>query len=524
MVDAIRLRCPACGKALKLKGELAGKRVKCPGCQGTLSVPRPAESTADSHPARHEAAPKSTVDSPAAVRSKSQSTTESDADEEEQDSPASANDKPARDTFRLLKWVKERPEVMISLPVITMLLGAVIVFLSLAFADPRQVDVSYAAVAGVAGALVLVLLGWLAMSEWVNWKAEKSAAAEAAVWRAPALACAQKIDEWPLEISCRHCQRGITIEQDDAGEAVECGSCTGHTKVDEKVLTEAVEVRQRHTARRQLVDQYETENRIRLKSFLSGEPLDCFDVELLEQPEWAAWRYLPHGEEVAKAGNKRQWEETIREATAFLEGCKDHGFGYSWLGQAYRGLGEYGRARALLLQGVQKATSKYMLYVKLGEVEWDLKELDKAVRWWILSVVSQFRGSKGRDHSPFVYLACVAEGFGLTETQKALLRQADAINSGKIRLDDGPARLLINAARLPANADVGDLLQRLNWEYLQKLWIAGKDAATTERPDLSACKIPHCHGCEVDMEYAYSHAGKHIFRCPDCGLELDGDP
>lgn len=523
MVDAIRMRCPACGKALKLKGQLAGKRVKCPGCQGALSVPHPAESAEDGQPSRHEAVPKSPVDSPAAVKSKSQSATESDAVQEDQDSPGSSSHQPRRDALRLLTWFKERPEVLISLPVIALLLAAVIVFLSLAYADPRQFDATYAAVAGVAGALLLVLLGWLGMSEWVNWKAEKSAAAEAAVWRAPALAFAEKIDEWPLEISCRHCHRRITIEQDDAGEAVVCESCLGHTKVDEKVLTEAVEVRQRHTARRQLADQHEAENRNRLKSFLSGEPLACFDVELLEQPDWAAWRYLPHGTEVVEAGNKQQWEETIRLATEFLKGVFDHGFGYYWLGQAYRGLGEHGRARALLLQGVLKASSKYMLYVKLGEVAWDQHDLDQAARWWILSAVSQFRGSKGRDHSPFVYLSCVAEGFRQPEIQRALLRQADAINSGQIRLDEGPARQLINAARLPANADVGELLQQLNREFLQKLWIPGKEVAAMERPDLSACKIPHCHSCELDMEYAYSHAGKHTFRCPGCGLELDGD-
>jgi hypothetical protein len=35
----IRLDCPACGKKLKLKDKLAGKRVKCPQCGGELRVP-----------------------------------------------------------------------------------------------------------------------------------------------------------------------------------------------------------------------------------------------------------------------------------------------------------------------------------------------------------------------------------------------------------------------------------------------------------------------------------------------------
>ena len=37
---SIKLKC-ACGKALSIKDELAGRRVKCPGCQTLLRVPKP---------------------------------------------------------------------------------------------------------------------------------------------------------------------------------------------------------------------------------------------------------------------------------------------------------------------------------------------------------------------------------------------------------------------------------------------------------------------------------------------------
>src|SRR5947209_3761764 len=36
----IRFRCARCGKNLQVSDELAGKRVKCPGCGYPLSVPR----------------------------------------------------------------------------------------------------------------------------------------------------------------------------------------------------------------------------------------------------------------------------------------------------------------------------------------------------------------------------------------------------------------------------------------------------------------------------------------------------
>jgi hypothetical protein len=43
----IPLECGQCGRAMKVKDELAGKRVKCPGCQAVLTVPRPGPDAED---------------------------------------------------------------------------------------------------------------------------------------------------------------------------------------------------------------------------------------------------------------------------------------------------------------------------------------------------------------------------------------------------------------------------------------------------------------------------------------------
>src|SRR5262249_54564884 len=42
----ISCRCAGCGKDLKVKDELAGKMVKCPGCGKPVAVPAPVESPA----------------------------------------------------------------------------------------------------------------------------------------------------------------------------------------------------------------------------------------------------------------------------------------------------------------------------------------------------------------------------------------------------------------------------------------------------------------------------------------------
>jgi hypothetical protein len=51
----IRLPCPGCGKSLSVKEELAGKRVKCPGCAAIVNVPPMARLVTDNEPARSPA-------------------------------------------------------------------------------------------------------------------------------------------------------------------------------------------------------------------------------------------------------------------------------------------------------------------------------------------------------------------------------------------------------------------------------------------------------------------------------------
>ncbi len=50
--EALTLRCPGCGKTLRVKASLAGKKVQCPQCGETVSLP-PGEVSEASHPRPH---------------------------------------------------------------------------------------------------------------------------------------------------------------------------------------------------------------------------------------------------------------------------------------------------------------------------------------------------------------------------------------------------------------------------------------------------------------------------------------
>ena len=49
MPDFIQFACEHCGKKLKVKAELAGKKVKCPGCAQAARVPARMEEAAKTH-------------------------------------------------------------------------------------------------------------------------------------------------------------------------------------------------------------------------------------------------------------------------------------------------------------------------------------------------------------------------------------------------------------------------------------------------------------------------------------------
>src|SRR5438094_511236 len=75
----IQLTCDHCEKNLRLRDELAGRRIKCPGCGGTLTVPLLDEQGDDMPPPKKKE-PAFTPVKPAPARQISDDDDEDDAD------------------------------------------------------------------------------------------------------------------------------------------------------------------------------------------------------------------------------------------------------------------------------------------------------------------------------------------------------------------------------------------------------------------------------------------------------------
>src|SRR5206468_6783260 len=58
--DSLRVACPGCGKRLRVKAALKGKRLKCPGCSNLITVPveeQPESHHAPQQPESHNPPP-----------------------------------------------------------------------------------------------------------------------------------------------------------------------------------------------------------------------------------------------------------------------------------------------------------------------------------------------------------------------------------------------------------------------------------------------------------------------------------
>lgn len=247
---------------------------------------------------------------------------------------------------------------------------------------------------------------------------------------------------------------------------------------------------------------------------------DCFDPDFVEQKEICPWSQLPGAKELVRASNSQGWGEVQRLAASLIQSHAEHHFGFYWLGQARRGLGQLKQARECLLEGMDRAHSKYSLCLKLGEVEWDLGDLEEAVRWWIKSAVLQFRAHDLKEHAPFLYLSYVAEGCGQDDVCSALRHQVDHIQSGQIRLDAVTARRLIHDSKKNRSQDVRDVLTRLNREFLKK----AEQATEAAIADFPADQIPKCANCDCShrgsrMRFVCRHGEFYVFRCDGCGLD-----
>jgi hypothetical protein len=179
--------------------------------------------------------------------------------------------------------------------------------------------------------------------------------------------------------------------------------------------------------------------------------------------------------------NSGRNEVVCREAEALIGQFGDFSNLYAWWGAALLRMGSLDKARKVLKDGLERATEKFLLCNRLGEVEWKARELKAAVYWWAQGLHCQESLSEsgyGGEEGAYLYLHYVAEGLRLSECSKAFLMRVDSIRPGMIRLNAETANDLISLARSAETPSITQVLKKLVQYYI----IPQKKSATKADP------------------------------------------
>jgi hypothetical protein len=178
----------------------------------------------------------------------------------------------------------------------------------------------------------------------------------------------------------------------------------------------------------------------------------CFRFGFDELEEERDWHEMADVAEIPRLANSGDNVGALALIDEALTRYPDYGFLYSWRGHVQSKLDLREEERQSYLEGIQKSRSKASLCDYLGQWEFKAGRLAEAVEWWIKSCAIQLYVDRPEYASPFLRLAYIAEGLGLTACHSALLEQVDRIQN--IRLNAQGERECWALAASQGNASI----------------------------------------------------------------------
>ena len=196
---------------------------------------------------------------------------------------------------------------------------------------------------------------------------------------------------------------------------------------------------------------------------------DCLQQKYKELPETRSWDSDPAFKKVLNPLNSGDNIGACRAAESLIAQFRDFPNIYCWWGKALMRMGSLDEARKVLKDGLENAKQKYALCNRLGEVEWEARDLNSAVYWWAQGLHCQESLSEsnyGDSVDSYLYLYYVAEALGLAECSEAFLMRVDTIRPGMIRLNTEAANDLLSLARSGKNPSIEKVLKELVQRYI----------------------------------------------------------
>lgn len=164
----------------------------------------------------------------------------------------------------------------------------------------------------------------------------------------------------------------------------------------------------------------------------------CFDIGFQDVPDARNWfeiRKIKEAQPLQWAGDIDQALEQMRR---LISEYNDFDIVYSWTSEVYRRKGNPTGAIDILMEGLRNAKLKAGLCCDIGTIYFeDLKNLKKAITWWIRSSAIQMGGGTADLAFSFLNLSAVANPFPSLDTERQwLLDQADRIDSNRTRFNE----------------------------------------------------------------------------------------
>jgi tetratricopeptide (TPR) repeat protein len=159
----------------------------------------------------------------------------------------------------------------------------------------------------------------------------------------------------------------------------------------------------------------------------------------------------------------KAWSQLEQASEQF----SDFDFIYTWQSTIAQKRGDLAAAEQILNRGLIKAKSSQVVCERLGFLEFEKGNLDKAVQWWIRSIVIMLENDGRLRWEPFLYLAYIAYACNIRQYYNQLNKTAAMISArGElVLLPDTVEHIEANLSSLDQDA-VKAVLNRLIENYI----------------------------------------------------------
>ena len=189
----------------------------------------------------------------------------------------------------------------------------------------------------------------------------------------------------------------------------------------------------------------------------------CYQIDFEEFDEPRRWNDIPRMRELPDMAFYNK-EKALTVAEAALQEYADYSFVYYWVAKLRGEIGFPGEPIATCLEGLKKGRNKPMLCGAIAMFEFSRFDLGQAVKWWLRSAATQFGCRLSTDSFSLLNLAYIAEGLDLPDCQKALMSEAQRLQS--VKFDPVGAEQRYHLARTQGSAPIKKAIQLLCDFYL----------------------------------------------------------